>query len=103
MKYNIEHKDFLNSILVSYKYNRDEKYLIEVCEEVKNRINKGPYRTPTDEADIIMGAIVYRYGDYGTSPRYGWFYDKKYNDDFIKVLDDCISDLKDYLSEVSDE
>ena len=74
--------NFLYAILASYGYNRSEEYMIALCQEIIWRIDytciSNPcYKPNTDkdvveDCDIIYGALVCAFGDYGTSPRYGW-------------------------------
>lgn len=93
----------LRGIIAAFKYNRDEKYLIDVLEQVKRRLNAGKWEKPIDDTDIICSILYYTYGDYGTSPRYGWFDIKQLKDEFIKIIDDEIKELKEFLEEVEDE
>lgn len=90
-----DHLQITEAILTSYEYNYSDEYLIKVYEDVINRLESGPYRVPTEEAHIINGIFVLLYGDYGTSPRYGWI-DK----DKQQVKDDIINILKDHIEEL---
>ena len=65
----------LDALLTSYEYNRSEDYMIEVYEDCLHRLLHIPYppSNRTDAADIIFGTAVLLWGEYGTSPRYGWF------------------------------
>ena len=93
----------LNAILTSFQYNYDKSYLIKVAEDVKNRLQNGPYMTPTEEGHIIMGTLVCLYGDYGTSPRYGWFENKLLIPEFINILDEFIDKMKEMIDLYEDE
>ena len=84
----------LRSLITAYVYNRDEVEIIAALEQVKRRINGGAWEQPIDEADIIASVLYHLYGDYGTSPRYGWFYNKQLIDEFTKILDEEIEELK---------
>ena len=90
----------LKSVITAFFYNRDDEKLIAALEQVKRRINGGGWEQPIDEADIIASILYYLYGDYGTSPRYGWFNNKQLIDEFNKILDEEIEELKQYLEEV---
>ena len=94
--------EVLDAILTSYEYNYSDAYLIKVYEDVKNRLQNGPYRVPTEEAHIINGILTLLYGDYGTSPRYGWIENKLLIPEFIKILDEHIDELKENI-ELIDE
>lgn len=86
--------EVLRSLITGYVYNRDEENLIAALEQVKRRINGGAWEQPIDEADIIASVLYHLYGDYGTSPRYGWFYQRQLIDGFNKILDEEIEELK---------
>lgn len=92
-------KMVLQALLDSYWYNYKKDYLIDVCEDVKNRLRQGDYREPTEEAHIINGFLTCLYGDHGTSPRYGWIKNKEYIPQFIEVLDEFIDQCKDDIEE----
>lgn len=89
----------LRSIIAAFEYNRDDESLIAALEQVKRRINGGEWEQPIDEADIIASILYALYGDYGTSPRYGWFYNSQLIDEFNKILDEEIEELKEYIEE----
>lgn len=84
--------NMFDSLLCSYEYNRDEVHLIEVYKECIRRLMREDNMTTlsdfvVDDADIIHGTCVMYFGDYGTSPRYGWI--------------DC-SDVRSELKEIYD-
>ena len=83
----------IRSVITAFCYNRDDEELIAALEQVKRRINGGAWEQPIDEADIIASVLYSLYGDYGTSPRYGWFDNKQLKDEFIKILDEEIEEL----------
>lgn len=69
--------NFINCLLTSYGYNRNEQYMVNLISECINRAthNMGSPNSDKDlcdDADILYGSLVVAYGDYGTSPRYGW-------------------------------
>lgn len=81
------------SIVISYNYNRSDAHLLRVIKNVISRFeDKG---TPAynliedvrEDADIFTGILVNLYGDYGTSPRYGWL-DSDKKDAVMKALKD---------------
>lgn len=85
--------DEITNILTAIWYNRENEYMKEVCEEVKNRLLKHDC-THTDDGDIIYGSIILWFGEYGTSPRSGWLTKikperaieviNKFEDDFLR-------------------
>ena len=88
----------LRAIIASYFYNYDNEYIISILEQVKHRINGGGWIEPIPEADLICSQLYYLYGDYGTSPRYGWFNIKELIPAFTKILDEEIEELKEMIS-----
>lgn len=88
-----DHRQVMKAICIAYFYNRDNEDLIETLEQVKFRLSKKEYVLPRDDADIICSILYYLYGDYGTSPRYGWFDNKLLIDEFKNVIDSVIEDL----------
>ena len=84
----------MDGIIAAFSYNRDKNYLITLLEQVKRRLSNGPWEQPIDDADIICSILYYTYGDYGTSPRYGWFDNKQLPIEFIKIIDNEIQELK---------
>lgn len=62
------------AITTAFHYNMDTKKLIECLRFALTRI-KGDAYAPHDSiaVDLIVSFITLRYGDYGTSPRFGWF------------------------------
>ena len=87
----------VKAIFNSYAYNRTFSYMIELCEEVNKRVCNYRY-VPSDDGNIIYGFLVLIYGDYGTSPRSGWF-----NGEIAKCISKCISDLSEEYKRLEDE
>ena len=88
-------KEIIRAILSSYGYNRADEYMINVCKEVKSRLRKTDTWTDrTDDGNIIYGTLVCLYGEYGTSPRSGWFdgESKKIVEEIIKEIDTAIEE-----------
>lgn len=81
--------EWFRSLLSSFGYNRTDEWMIELCEEVKKRINREKVKW-SDDGDIIYGAIVEMYGNCGTSPRSGWIEEEEIIPDLIQVLDEEI-------------
>ena len=72
----------LDTLLTSFWYNRTTKYMLSVALELKGRLEGTLHCNYWhDDADIIYGALVLHFGDYGTSPRSGWL-----NDNSKKIL-----------------
>lgn len=79
--------DYIYYLTTAFKYNRDTEYLMEVLHRVLYRIDKTyDWRVEHKfdgegidyDVDILASAIFIAYGDYGTSPRWGWIEDKGY-------------------------
>lgn len=83
----------LRSIITAYFYNRNDDDLIRTLHQVIHRLNKGEWEPPLDDADIICSFLYYLYGDYGTSPRYGWFDIKELVSEFTKIIDTIIIEI----------
>lgn len=82
----------VNALFTSYAYNREFEYMIELCEEVLERIYGIRSSNRTYDGDIIYGFLVLAYGDYGTSPRSGWIED--YKEEIISTIKDLIEVYK---------
>lgn len=85
----------LSSMIGSYLYNRTEEQVIGLCEELIKRLKN--YQVEwTDDGDIVYSALVIAFGDYGTSPRSGWFGSDNYVNVqlWVDYLKSYISDLK---------
>ena len=95
--------DVLEGVISAFSYNRDKHHLIEVLKQVKNRLQNGPYELPISDADLMMSILVSIYGDYGTSPRYGWFYIKQLPEEFIKIIDNEITELIEFIELYEEE
>lgn len=94
--------EFIYALITSLNYNRETDYTIEVCHRVINRLKKDyEYRIEhkydgdgiDDDVNIIMGAIIIAYGDYGTSPRHGWIKIKPIAEEIINALVMRINEL----------
>lgn len=79
------------ALLNSYAYNRSCQYMVELCEEIRERV-LGSYRH-SDDGNIIYGFLILMYGDYGTSPRSGWL-DNDSMGPILKCLDYLIDKYK---------
>lgn len=79
----------VSAIFNSYAYNREFSYMVELCQEVLERVHGFKSSNRTHDGDIIYGYLVILYGEYGTSPRSGWI------EDYIEEITKCINDLMD--------
>lgn len=83
---------WIDSLITSYFYNRDREDIVNMIQGVINRILDEPYSSVNagdDDTDILMGAIVIEFGDYGTSPRYGWIYEE-HEEQILDVLNELL-------------
>ena len=89
-------KEIVIAMFVSYGYNREKEYMIRVCEEVKKRVAREPNKPIrwTDEGNIIYGTLILLYGDYGTSPRSGWFENEQIVKEIINGINEVLEELK---------
>lgn len=98
----MEAKDYLYNLVTALNYNRNTDYTMEVCHRVIQRI-KHDYEWRVehkydeygigDDVDLIASMIFLGYGEYGTSPRYGWIIDERYEKDIINALVMRINEL----------
>jgi len=92
--------EWIESLIWSYFYNRDRQDIINMIQGVINRILDKPYNEVNagdDDTDILMGAIVHMYGDYGTSPRFGWI-DAEHKQHVIDILNELLEFHKEQLA-----
>lgn len=69
-----EIRDNVYAIVTAFNYNMDSRELYECLKQALDRLNGNPFTPHQNIAiDLIVSFIVLRYGDYGTSPRYGRF------------------------------
>ena len=95
-------KKIINALITSYYYNRDTEDVLAMLEELQKRIKK--YRCVwTDDTSIVFGALILLYGDYGTSPRGGWFDDQKAKEEILEEIKDMIQEYKERLGREKDE
>lgn len=67
----------LSYMIISYSYNRTDEEVIALCKELIKRLKNHPVDW-TEDGNIVYSAMVIAYGDYGTSPRSGWFRSEDY-------------------------
>lgn len=74
-------ENWIKNILTAFWYNNSNVYMKELCSEVQSRISRCVLKTDklarpdhphTYDGDIIVSFIILSFGEYGTSPRYGW-------------------------------
>ena len=93
----MNHYDLLHGITNSLWYNLESEDLITIYKAMIARIKHAGYDQTVlqDEnlnfiVDIMFGIIVTIYGDYGTSPRFGWIEDDNVKDEIISDLEEEI-------------
>ena len=63
---------FLDAMLGAASYQMNDEYLFALYDELIKRFKN--YNTEFSEyGNLIYGALIMAFGDYGTSPRTGWF------------------------------
>lgn len=87
----------VGAIFDSYAYNREYRYMVDLCQEVLERVHKFHSSNRTYDGDIIYGFLVLMYGDYGTSPRSGWIV--YYADEITNAIDHLIEKYKQQAEE----
>lgn len=84
--------NILDGLLGSLSYIRDEKQLFNLYDELVKRFKN--YNVEfSDDGNIVFGTMVMIFGDHGTSPRTGWFYDKDIPDHCVKYLIDLMNNI----------
>ena len=86
-------KDIIEHLLWSFFFNRDTDRMEAICSEVLRRIDKMPFES-TDDGDIIYGFMIECFGNFGTSPRSGWFEDDEEKKNCIEALNEFKGFLK---------
>lgn len=86
----------LSSMIGSFLYNRREDQVIALCQELIKRLKNYPVEY-SDDGDIVYGTLVIAYGDYGTSPRSGWFR----SEDYV-IVQLWVDYLKSFISELKE-
>ena len=79
----------LDALTGSYSYNISDLEMELLYSELINRFNRKDCAW-TDEGDIVYGTMVILFGEYGTSPRSGWFTDET-------IVKNCVSWLENEL------
>lgn len=95
---------WIESLITAYYYNRNTKDVITMIQGTINRILDRPYdelNAGDDNTDILMSALVHRYGDYGTSPRFGWVA-QDYKSDILWTLGKELNYYKEIYSREED-
>ena len=83
---------WIESLIASYFYNRDREQIVNMIQGTINRILDMPYGSVNagdDDTDILMGAITCQFGDYGTSPRFGWIYEQ-HKENVLEILNELL-------------
>ena len=75
------------SLLNAFYYNRDNVDMRDLCSETVTRLSNKECKRSHD-GDIVYSALVTAFGDYGVSPRIGWF-----PDGIVSIIIDEINDF----------
>ena len=95
-------KKILNALITSYFYNRNTEDVLKMLDELQKRIKKN-YCVWTDDVNIIFGTLILLYGDYGTSPRGGWFDDQKAKEEILDEIKRVIKEYEESLAREKEE
>ena len=83
----------LSTLIVAFDYNRETEHILSMLEELKGRLNRTfPCNSWSDDCDLVYSVLVLRFGEYGTSPRSGWF-DEEIKDILTHEIDKLIVDF----------
>ena len=89
----------VRNILTAFWYNNSDEDMRTLCSELKIRIASrvvekdelAQYSQHPNYGDIIVSLMVLMFGEYGTSPRYGWI-PKEQADFIVNVINKFESD-----------
>ena len=102
-----EEKNLLTSLITALNYQRYNSDIIALLEEIIGRLeNTFDCTKWTDEGNLIYGALIVNYGDYGTSPRSGWFYgdySERYKKELITLFKEELTYYKSLPEEMEDD
>ena len=76
----------LNGITGAYSYNIDDDAMELLYLELIDRFKRKDC-VWTEEGNIVYGTMVILFGEYGTSPRSGWFNDEAIVKDCVRWLE----------------
>ena len=95
---------WISSLLTSYEYNRDYDEVVQIIDRTIKRFKhiRVPHEYIDDDVDIFIGAIICRYGDYGTSPRFGWL-EKPHENIVMALLELELKEYKELAGRSTDE
>ena len=99
------YKDTIDALLTSFMYNRSKKYMVTLYEEIIARMNDATSSDVkwTDDGNIIYGYLICLYGDYGTSPRSGWFENKEAKAAVLEFLKEDLEEVKEAAEREEEE
>ena len=83
--------DLTYGMLSVMHYNRRD--VMPLCDELDKRIRYAPCIW-SDDGNIIYGILIMQYGDYGTSPRSGWFKTDQARDAALYAVHDFVKECK---------
>ena len=97
MENNKSLEEIIEAIFDSYFYNRSTEDMIDLCKEIIDRLELVKIDvTWTPDGNIIYGILTLLYGDYGTSPRSGFFYS-------VELRQNMIECIRKYMNELIEE
>ena len=79
--------NILDSMIRALSYERSDEEMIALYDELIKRFNRDKDVSWSDDGNIIYSTIVIMFGEYGTSPRSGWFTCNIICDDLSKHLE----------------
>lgn len=81
------HIQVLDALIGAYSYNMDDDTMILLYCELIDRFKRKNCDW-TEEGNIVYSTMVILFGDYGTSPRTGWFNEEEIVKDCIRLLEE---------------
>ena len=87
----------LEHLIDSFVYNREDSYMIKLMKNIIYKLENSSLfydEVDKDDFNLIYGAIILQYGEYGTSPSSGWIDDIKVRNDIIVRLNILINERR---------
>lgn len=99
------YKDTINALMTSFGYHRSKQHMVALYEEVIARICDATSSDIkwTDDGNNIYGYLICLYGDYGTSPRSGWFENKEAKEAVLEFLKEDLEFVKEAAKREEEE
>ena len=89
----IDSGKLLKNVLDAFGYNRSAEHMMQLISELHLRIY-GRHTNWSEDGDVIYSMMVICFGEYGTSPRSGWFDSEAVKKNMHDALDEYYSEIR---------